>query len=76
MKGKKKFKFVGIEGALLQNYFPRRFLALSLVVLGATRHLLVDYELRVAVSASVAVVGRLTAQMLWNGMNMILVVVG
>jgi hypothetical protein len=47
-----------------------------LVVLGATRHLLVDYELRVAVSAFVAVVGRLTAQMLSNGMNMILVVVG
>ena len=75
MKGKKSLNFVGIEGALLQNYFPRRFLALSLVVLGKNPHLLVYYELFVAVSACVAVVGRLTAQMLWNGMNMILVVV-
>ncbi len=51
------------------------FLVLSLVVLGKTRHLLVDYESRVAVSASDAVAGRLTARMLWNGMNMIPVVV-
>jgi hypothetical protein len=44
--------------------------------LGKTHHLLVYYyELLVAVSASVAVVGRLTAQMLWNGMNMNPVVV-
>ena len=75
MKGKKSLNFVGIEGALLQNYFPRRFLALSLVVMGKIHRLLVYYELLVAVSASVAVVGRLTAQMLRNGMNMILVVV-
>ena len=60
----------------MQNYFSRQFLVLSLVVLGKTHHLLVYYyELLVAVSASVAVVGRLTAQMLWNGMNMIPVVV-
>ena len=59
----------------MQNYFSRQFLVLSLVVLGKTHHLLVYYELVVAVSASVAVVGRLTAQMLWNGMNMIPVVV-
>jgi hypothetical protein len=59
----------------VQNYFSRQFLVLSLVVLGKTHHLLVYYELVVAVSASVAVVGRLTAQMLWNGMNMIPVVV-
>jgi hypothetical protein len=72
----KSLQFVGIDDAFLQNYFPRRFiLVLSLVVLGATRRLLVDYKLRVAVLASVAVGGRFTAQMLWNGMNMILVVV-
>jgi hypothetical protein len=59
----------------VQNYFPRQFLVLSLVVLGKNPHLLVYYELFVAVSASVAVVGRLTAQMLWNGMNMNPVVV-
>jgi hypothetical protein len=50
-------------------------LVLSLVVFGKTHHLLVYYELLVAVSASDAVAARLTAQMLWNGMNMIPVVV-
>jgi hypothetical protein len=78
--GKRKGKSLNFvkkwNGALVQNYFSRQFLVLSLVVLGKTHHLLVYYyELLVAVSASVAVVGRLTAQMLWNGMNMIPVVV-
>jgi hypothetical protein len=43
--------------------------------MGKIHRLLVYYELLVAVSASVAVMGRLTAQMLWNEMNMIPVVV-
>jgi hypothetical protein len=64
-----------IERCTFVKLISRQLLVLSLVAVGETHRLLVYYEPLVAFSASSVVVERFTARMLWNGMNMIPVVV-